>query len=105
MQYEKYEYLVLEGDAPVVPPEILNERGDEGWILTTVVPREENNKKTWILYFYRTNAVQNAEMPGFAARGLPWQSGGSHEEIKVEELKVEDVKIEEVKIEEVKIEE
>lgn len=50
----KYEYLALEGDSPLVPTEMLNERGEDGWIICATVERtNENNQKRWVFYFYR----------------------------------------------------
>lgn len=50
----KYEYMVLEGDSPLVPSEMLNERGDDGWIICNILERlNEANQKRWVFYFYR----------------------------------------------------
>jgi len=53
----KYQYLVLESDAPGVPAEMLNEQGEEGWEMCGVVTRDvrppEEGKNRWIFYFVK----------------------------------------------------
>lgn len=55
----RYEYQVLEADAPTVPAEMLNQQGEEGWRLCGVLTRDTrpNEKgggdKRWIFYFTR----------------------------------------------------
>ena len=49
----KYEYQVLEGDAPGIPADMLDEQGAEGWIMAGIVQREVNGNTRWIFYFYR----------------------------------------------------
>lgn len=53
------EYQVLEGDAPAIPPDMLNEQGKEGWELCGIAeritkpPLEPEGQKRWVFYFKR----------------------------------------------------
>ena len=49
----RYEYQVLEGDAPGIPADMLNEQGNEGWMMAGVVKREVEGNSRWIFYFMR----------------------------------------------------
>jgi hypothetical protein len=53
-----FEYQVLEGDSPAIPPDMLNDQGASGWELCSVVERKsaEGNLR-WIFYFKRQVVV------------------------------------------------
>jgi hypothetical protein len=63
----RYEYQVLESDSASVPPEMLNEQGDEGWLMCGITirdvkppqpsgfsgPVDSSFTQHWIFYFVR----------------------------------------------------
>lgn len=57
----KFEYQVLEGDSATIPPEMLNEQGQQGWELcgiaeriTQTPPDITAGQTRWIYYFKRS---------------------------------------------------
>jgi hypothetical protein len=51
---KKYEYQILESDSPIVPADMLNQQGENGWMLNTIMPRETTEgAKRWLFYFNR----------------------------------------------------
>jgi hypothetical protein len=49
-----YEYKVLESTQPIIPPEMLNKEGEEGWLLTSIVSRRtDEGVEKWLFYFVK----------------------------------------------------
>ena len=49
-----FEYQVLEGDSPAIPPDMLNEQGENGWEMCAVIERKApEGQPRWIFYFKR----------------------------------------------------
>lgn len=49
-----FEYQVLEGDSPAIPPDMLNEQGENGWEMCSVIERKgPEGQPRWIFYFKR----------------------------------------------------